>query len=49
MDQHAVPQLASRGAGEWKAFEGFCDRAIGPASLPLVPSSLSPHFGAPAP
>ena len=41
MDQHAVPQPASCSAGEWKAFEDICDRAIGPARLPLV-SSLCP-------
>ena len=30
-------------------FGGFCDRAVGPARLPLVPSSLFPCFGALAP
>ena len=49
MDQHAVSQLADSGAGELKVFGGFCNRAIGPAKLPLVPSSLCPRFGAPAP
>ena len=48
-DQHDVPQPAGGGAGEWKAFEGFCNRAIGPARLPLVSSSLCPRFGTPAP
>ena len=42
MDQHAVPQPAGDGAGEWKALEGFCDRAIGPARLPLYVLALEP-------
>ena len=49
MDQHAVPQLAGGGADEWKVFEAFCDRVIGQANLPLVPSSRCPSFGTPAP
>ena len=49
MDKHVVPQPAGGGASKHKAFEGFHDRAIGPTRLPLVPSSLCPHFGAPAP
>ena len=49
MDQHAVPQPAGGGAGERKAFRGFGDRVVGPEGLPLVPSSLCPSFGAPAP
>ena len=39
----AVVQVKGRCSG------GFCDRAIAPARLPLVPSSLCPCFGAPAP
>ena len=35
--------------GEWKAFEGLCDRAVGSARLSLVSSSLCPRFEAPAP
>ena len=49
MDQNDVPQPAGGGAGERKAFEGFRERTNGPAGLPLVPSSLYPHCGAPAP
>ena len=36
MAQHDVPQPAGGGAGERKAFEGFCDRPIGPARSPLL-------------
>ena len=37
MDEHDIPQPSSSGASEWKAFEGVCDRAFGPAGLPLSP------------
>ncbi len=37
------------GAGERKAFDGVRGRAVGPAGLPVVSSSLCPSFGAPAP
>ena len=49
MDQHAVPQTAGSGAGERKTFGGVHDRAVGPAGLLLISSSLCPRFGAPAP
>ena len=39
MDQHVVLQSAGGGAG-------FRDRAVGPAGLILVSSSLTPRFGA---
>ena len=49
MDQHIVPHPAGTGTGEQKAFGGVRDRAVGPAGLILVSSSLYPCFGAPAP
>ena len=39
-----MPQPSGSGAGEWKAFEGVCNRAFGPAGLPAV--SSCPRFGA---
>ena len=44
-----ISMMYHSGAGERKAFEGFCDRVFGPAGLPPVSSSLCPRFGALAP
>ncbi len=41
MDKHVVPQPASGGSGEQEVFRGVRTRAVGPAGLLPIASSLS--------